>query len=195
VGQELTGIVDLAKALERRLKGTAPEEESDAERIASLVQEALADTRQIVKGLAPVDVDEEGLSEALKALARKTRNVFGVSCRCTVRKPGRVHDNVLATHLYYIAREAVSNALRHARAEHIRIVFSAGEKRGRLVIEDDGRGFRIDEQQDGGMGLRIMRYRSEVMGADLTVRSDRGRGTTVLCAFDNGRTQAAGFLS
>jgi len=84
----------------------------------------------------------------------------------------------IVTEFYRIAQEAVNNAARHAQATRIKIDLSF-ESGIRLTVSDDGRGIR--DQGSDGMGLRIMRYRADLVGAQLTVAEDGNRGTMVIC--------------
>ena len=78
--------------------------------------------------------------------------------------PVELADNYYATHLYRIAQEAIHNALKHSQASHIHVALSDDEGRISLTIRDDGVGIARDPF-DGGMGLRIMRYRADLLGA------------------------------
>lgn len=74
------------------------------------------------------------------------------------------------------------NALRHAEASHISIGLRAADGACRLTLLDDGRGFEYDESEPGGVG-QIMRYRVNMIGAKLDIRSQPGQGTEVTCSF------------
>ncbi|HEY5770386.1 MAG TPA: ATP-binding protein, partial [Terrimicrobium sp.] len=96
-----------------------------------------------------------------------------------------VKDNVVATHLYRIAQEAISNAARHGRAETIVVALHRTVSETRLTITDDGCGLPPPADRSGGMGLRIMRYRAELIGAVLTIEPAKGAGTFVKCVLRN----------
>lgn len=91
-------------------------------------------------------------------------------------------------HLYRITQEALTNAARHAHATRIRITLSRKNHRCRLTIRDDGTGFQQARDEGArrhasGMGLSIMRYRADMIGARLNVASTPGVGTTITCSF------------
>ena len=93
-----------------------------------------------------------------------------------------IHDNSVATHLYRIAQEAVSNAVKHGKAPHVRMVLASGWGRVRLRIVDDGIGFPEDLDEDRpGMGVRIMQYRARVIGATLEITRGMDKGTIITC--------------
>ncbi len=88
-----------------------------------------------------------------------------------------------AIHLYRIAQEAVSNAMRHARACHIALELA--QKRGgaiRLVIRDDGDGMPAQPAAHG-LGLHTMRYRANMLGGSLEIAPATPRGTAVTCTY------------
>ena len=87
-----------------------------------------------------------------------------------------------ANQLYRIGQEAITNAIRHARANAITVTLSQNDRRVRLVIEDDGCGFEPAQDRSSGMGLNIMRYRARVVSANLEVDSEPGHGTRIMCS-------------
>ena len=92
-------------------------------------------------------------------------------------------ESANALHLYRIAQEAVTNAAQHGQAGNVRIRLCLDGDRGLLRIEDDGSGFNPATLQSKGLGLRIMRYRAQMMAGSLRIESARARGTTVSCWF------------
>jgi signal transduction histidine kinase len=92
-----------------------------------------------------------------------------------------VRDHVVATELFHIAQEAVNNAARHARASHLEMALVQTPDALSLTVRDDGVGLPAERSSNGGMGLRIMRYRAELIGGTLDIRSPQGGGTTIIC--------------
>jgi signal transduction histidine kinase len=88
-----------------------------------------------------------------------------------------------ATHLYYIAQEAVNNAIKHGHASRILVALSAGEGEGTLVVEDDGRGILNSAAGHSGMGLRIMSYRANMIGGGSEIERSADGGTMVTVRF------------
>ena len=181
LGQELTGVAFLGASLAQRLKENDPEASETAQRIAEGARKSLERVRQLSKGLFPVDVDAEGLMVALKQLASTTEAVYMIRCRLEYDAPVSIPDHHVATQLYRIAQEAVTNALKHASAQRITIQVSVEGGVTRLTVTDDGVGIRQPESTVNGVGLRIMRYRAMTIGARLSVEHGAERGTTVTC--------------
>jgi two-component system CheB/CheR fusion protein len=183
VGQVLAGIALLSKGLEQRLGHAHPDETRVSGEIKDLAGEAIRQTRSLAKGLFPIEIENEGVLGSLEDLAAGVERMFRVSCRVEGDDDVRVPDRSRATHLFRIAQEAVSNAVRHGQAKNI--VLSLARRGGRMVlsIADDGGGFDPGAAHREGMGLRTMRYRAGMIGATLDVRSSPGRGTVVTCVF------------
>ncbi|HLA64642.1 MAG TPA: PAS domain S-box protein, partial [Rhodothermales bacterium] len=183
VAQRLAGASMLAYTLETTLRATAHEGAEAAERLGALVRDTMGQVRSLSRGLAPVDLLAEGLQEALERLCRSTEGAYGVRCRLAVRPGALVRDPAVATHLFRIAQEAVSNAARHAGARELTIRLARRDGDVRLVVADDGQGLPAGARATGvgGMGLRTMRSRAAALGGTLTVESAPGTGTTVTC--------------
>src|SRR5271169_1215065 len=102
LGQHLTGIAFMSKVQEQKLAEKNLPEAADAARIVRLVNEAINKTRELARGLLPVVSDAEGLMSALQQWAGEVEDLFGVSCRFHCLSPVLIHDDTVATHLYYI---------------------------------------------------------------------------------------------
>ncbi|HSV26856.1 MAG TPA: MASE3 domain-containing protein, partial [Sedimentisphaerales bacterium] len=116
LGQELAGLAFMVGALARRLSGVRPQETKALNEIIELVHKAINEVRGVSKGLYPVEVRSGGLPSALRELAANTRKLFGVSCTFAADEGLDVRDAAVATHLYRIAQEAITNAIKHGRA-------------------------------------------------------------------------------
>jgi PAS domain S-box-containing protein len=184
LGQQLTGIAIISKVLEQKLHRQSLKEAASAKEIAQLVNEAISQTRQLSRGLHPVSLEEDGLMSALQALAATTQNVFGVTCDFRCDSPVLVKDPSAAMHLYRIAQEAVTNAIRHGATKRILLEMSANHDGASLVIENDGRDFPAKLPKSKGIGLQVMSYRAEMIGGALDVQPRAGGGTKVTCTFN-----------
>jgi two-component system CheB/CheR fusion protein len=94
-----------------------------------------------------------------------------------------IHDDTVATHLYYIAREAVNNAIKHGHARQIVMRLAADEHQGALTIQDDGSGIGNIAPGNKGMGLHLMNYRARMVAGSLEVQRAATGGTMVTCLF------------
>jgi signal transduction histidine kinase len=158
----------------------SPKAQHEIAKIGELIREGARQARMLSRGLSPVSLEADGLMSALRELSENAADLFNNNCRFECPKPVSLEDNLVATHLYRIAQEAVSNAARHGRAKTIVVALSSAANETRLSITDDGCGFPAPVDRSGGMGLRIMQYRAEMIGAELTI-AEKGGGTSVAC--------------
>jgi two-component system, NarL family, sensor histidine kinase NreB len=181
LGQHLAGMELMMQALENDVAHVS-KAAAKVEKISEYLREAIRQSKALARGLSPVDLQVNGLMSALEELASNASGMFGVDC--TFRCPSSVliSDNALATHLFRIAQEAVTNAIKHGEARCIEI--DLFRKSGQILesVRDNGKGFDATAQQRGGMGLSGMRYRAQMIGGGLTVEPAKGGGTVVTCA-------------
>ena len=128
-----------------------------------------------------MDMHAEGLMLALDEFALTTSRLFDVNCRFVCELPVLLHSASASEHLFRIAQEATRNAIQHGMATHIDIELNTLEDGHELRIEDDGRGLPDALPVNGGLGLRIMEHRSQIIGADFRVEPRPGSGTAVIC--------------
>ena len=118
---------------------------------------------------------------ALGQLAETTSSVFGIKCHLLCYNPVFVEDNGVALHLYRIAQESVTNAVKHGRPKQVSITLSSGPGGLKLCVRDDGMGLP-ESPNLSGSGLKIMRYRAAAIGAKLTLERGSDGGTVVTCS-------------
>jgi signal transduction histidine kinase len=180
LGQTLTGLGLMASALRKRL-GAADADLADTSRqIALHAESALGEIRQLAKGLFPTDLDADGLLSALHQLASTTQAANAVRVYVQQDSSCALRDHRIATNLYRIAQEAVTNSVKHANAQTITIRIQTKSGLTTLRVADDGRGIDDAGADGDGVGLRIMHYRARSIGATLSVASKPG-GTVVTC--------------
>ena len=181
--QQLAAVSFASESLANRLSGKVADEVPYVRKIASLVDETLTQARDLARGLNPVNIDAGGLAAALDELAARISERFSVACKFRAEGPIAVQDNTTATHLYRIAQEAASNAIRHGKAKRIEVALVCVGDRMTLSIKDNGSGIqhRIPGRRPG-MGLQIMEYRAHLAGASFSIRPGRPGGTLVTCA-------------
>ena len=169
------GLAQELASIERNLQWLDDDDRLVA-RARSSAERAVAESRRAVAALAdrhagPLDV---ALATAAREIGEREGARVVVSVDGSVRLPAAERDA-----LVMIASEAMANAARHGEAEVIRVEVTGG-RRTRLRIEDSGRGFDPAEaKRPGHYGLRTMRQRAEVIGADFRLDSRSGEGTRV----------------
>jgi PAS domain S-box-containing protein len=185
LGQNLTGLAFLAKVLERKLAEKNLLETAEAEKIAKLSNQAVIQARSLARGLCPVELKADGLMTALQDFALNLENLFGITCHFVCKAPIFIHDNSVAIHLYYIVQEAVNNAIKHGKANRIKIEMTGRGEKVVLTIQDNGDGIPESLEKSQGMGLHIMNYRARMIGATFEAQRAERCGTIVTCEFKN----------
>jgi signal transduction histidine kinase len=183
VGQELTGLGLVAESLLESLAKQAHPDQELAVMLAGGVKRIFAQIRALSRGLIPLEVNADELAGALRQLAANIAASSDVKCTFSGGGLNEWDDNFGATHLYRIAQEAVTNALKHARAKHIRISLESTGQDATLSVTDDGVGLGDPAADSQGIGLRIMRYRADLINAVLSIDAVKGRGTSVTCTY------------
>lgn len=184
LGQHLTGITFMTKVLERKLAAKSLEEAKEAEEIGRLVIQALAQTRNLARGLFPAELERGGLISALHELAGSIEKTCGVRCSVRADNNVSVQDNVLATHIFRIAQEAINNSIKHGKAKNVEVSLVSNGDRVELSVTDNGAGILPEAKMDG-LGLRIMHYRARRIGGSLEVATTEKGGTRITCLFRN----------
>ncbi len=183
LGQLLTGISFSVQNLEEELKEKKMPEAEEAKRISSIIDHAKKQVRQIAAGISPIQPDSEGLILSLEEIADNTSKVFNVSCVFKYDKTISIFNETSITHLFHIAQEAITNAVKHGKPEHIEIGLFRNSDKIELLIKDDGKGFSTMAKQTKGMGLQIMQYRATMIGALIDIKSGINKGTQIKCSF------------
>jgi signal transduction histidine kinase len=182
LGQQLTGIRFMAEILKDKLQTDSSGHADSAQKISDLVRTAMSQSRDLARGLDPVELSGSNLVSAIEALLRNIENTFDVSCNLDYDELPRPIGNSESVHLYRIIQEAISNSIKHGKARHINIALKDLDGRYVLSIVDDGVGFSEKQTQNKGMGLHIMRYRAKSVNAIFDVKSEQDGGAVVTCS-------------
>jgi signal transduction histidine kinase len=138
--------------------------------------------RALIRDLHRSPLGRAGLTEALTSYAHETERDTGIRIRTSLETVDMAPPVQLLC--YHVAREAVNNAVRHAKAATMTISLERTAEGARLTVTDDGAGFDPEEgEPEGHYGLTMMRERAQVAGGDFTIRSAPGEGTTVIADF------------
>ena len=186
VCQELAGIGLLCKALEDRLRAAIPAAADDAAELVKRINATNDQARKLAHGLSPLSIEDRTLREILVEFL-EAQTVLHPGIRFTSYFQIQRHDldPVIAMQLYYIAREAIFNAIKHAEATQVDLRLSDRGGQIRLAITDDGIGdpeLLSNGESGGGLGLQFMRYRVRLLGGSLAIESGKnGKGVAVLC--------------
>jgi signal transduction histidine kinase len=181
LGQHLTGAALAAQVLGEKLGTRGIPEAADANKVVQLVEQGIALSRKLAKGLHPIEMEADGLMQALDELASINSELFKISCRFDCDSPVLIRDTVSSGHLYRIAQEAVSNAVKHGKAKDISIQLETLDDGIALRVKDDGIGLPDPLPANAGMGLRIMAHRAGMIGGEFSAKRNGSAGTIVSC--------------
>jgi signal transduction histidine kinase len=176
---QLIGISGLAAVIRNDLKSRQDPAADLARKMEALMEDAVEKTRQLSRGLCPVHLVSHGFRSALEEIAGQFAYYSGIRFEYRMDEGVDILEDSRAIHLYHIAREAVNNAVKHSKCDHIDIVLTrdAPENLIHLKVTDNGSGINPDPS-GRGIGLQIMAYRAKIIGAQFSI--DTGpRGTQV----------------
>ena len=176
-GQALTSILLRLKAVEDA--GSAEGAAQAAGELRELVVTTLQDVRRLAVELRPKALDDFGLVSALERLADSFREETGIAVDLEAHLGDERLPSEIETTLYRITQEALTNVVKHARANRVSIVLTKRDGAVSAVVEDDGRGFADDEPRENGLGLLGMHERVALVNGRLSVESSSGSGTTL----------------
>jgi len=181
LGQQLTGLSMVATSIKRNLASRNLPEAAQLDELVSQLQLAIKEARALSRGLAPVPITPEGLTDALTMLAQDVKTKTGIDCTFEAHDTVDIKDRTNAMQIYRIAQEAVNNAVKHAHASKISVYLDGVADMCELTVSDNGCGFDADKFMTDGLGIRIMRYRAGIIGCNLEINSTAGKGTVVRC--------------
>ena len=180
VTQSLYSLVLLTEGWRRQLNaGGSALAEDYLSKIGSIAQDSLKQMRILIHELRPPTLQQEGLVGALQKRLDVVENRVGIEARVIMEDFIEL-QSYMEDGLYWIALEALNNALKHADAS--REIVHISMENGNVVLEvvDNGKGFDVTQaEQRGGMGLNNMHERARQMGGSFTIQSAPGEGTVV----------------
>ena len=181
LGQVLTALRIDAVWIEKFLYAVDIKAGDRAEKMTTLIDATIQDVRDMAYRLRPRVLDDLGLSDALESLVSDFEKRTNVSCAFR-HGPIPDIDKTLATALYRIGQEAVTNSVRHSEAGSILVELRWENQEIILTVEDDGCGFNQSKAVvSKGFGLESMRERANLVGGNFSIFSKPGDGTVVSC--------------
>ena len=178
VTQILFSINLIAISLPRLWKRNPDMAESSTNELQRLTWGALAEMRILLLELRPQTITATELGILLTQLSDGTAARHDIPVDVNISQVCKLPPEVHLA-MYRIAQEATNNIAKHAEASHMAVNLAGDETAVHLTINDDGQGFDVNDVSPGHMGLEIMRERAEAIGAELTIKSRPGAGTTM----------------
>jgi signal transduction histidine kinase len=181
LGQHLTATSLALQVLSTKLERESSPRSKDVDQAVEMVEQGIDLTRNIAKGLFPLELEGEGLAAALRELSTVTGRTHNVVCQFQCDPSVRPSDSITATHLYRIAQEAVTNAIKHGHVSRIVVELFRNDGNLTLSIKDNGVGLPAALPEGRGIGLRIMSSRAGMIGGVLSVKNQAEGGAIVRC--------------
>lgn len=180
LAQMLTGVKLLLEHLQKRLADEHSRHTRDASQATELINSTITQARELVRGLSPIPQGTT-LPQALDLLATQSAKYLGVVCRTSLScRPPQLGEAAIA-HLYRIAQEAITNAVRHGHATVIELSCRCNESSLMLRVADNGSGLQQRANDGEGLGLRLMKYRAHAIGGEVTIANREEGGALVTC--------------
>lgn len=182
LGQQLVSIKMRSEILRRKQKTKTANRRNGVDRIIQLIDDALAKIRRIARGLSSVKLDAENFVAALRHLQEDCKEMYGISCILKFNKPVVIRDDLTAINLYRIAQESITNAVKHGRAKQVVMELSLQSDVLTLSIKNNGSAYEDDGGRGEGLGIKLMRYRADLIGGDLRIQAGGDSGAIVQCS-------------
>ena len=182
LGQELTGLAYLASSLAKAASGSDSTHANDLAALEKIANQAIQTCRNIARGVSPLTESRGSLVQALRHL------VEGVAASGRMRIDFEAIENAplalpwaYRDHLYRIAQEAITNALRHSEGDRMEVTIQVDPAQVRIEIADNGRGFDPHRRIPEGLGIDSMRQRAAAIGASLHLIAPYAGAMVVRC--------------
>lgn len=182
--QALANVVLSAEICERAMNRDPDRAHDELVNLKNAVSTTLQETRKFIFELRPMTLDDLGLIPTLKRYTQDMAAKSGIQIFFSMRGPEQRLPSPVEVSLFRIAQEAISNVTVHSRASQAVVTFQISEIGATLTIEDDGRGFHVEEvladaREHKTVGMPSMLERAEMLGTHLQVESMSGRGTKI----------------
>ena len=178
LGQQLTGLKLELSWLSNRLKEGRPAPTENMDTMRHQLDDAIAAVRRISTELRPLILDDLGFGEAVVWQTGVLSKRTGLKIDLDLSAAALVKNDVLATALFRVVQESLTNIVRHANAEQVEIRLAAEGDNLVLTVRDNGRGIATDAIK-GGIGLVSMRERATALGGQFNISSVPGEGTVI----------------
>ena len=183
LAQQLTGISYMLQSLATKTDQIDSETSTGIFKILKLVKNVLDQTRNLAKGIYPLELSENGLLDGIEELIGNFKDIYNIHCTlvCDDKKPWKKLNADISRQLYLIAQEAFNNAIKHGRATHIEVKLTQEEQDLVITISDNGQGPATESISEGGIGFSIMAHRAELVGGTLQFHRGKELGAVVEC--------------
>jgi signal transduction histidine kinase len=179
VGQRLTGVALLLRALIDRLESTAPSEAEGAASILGSLRETITGIRRISRGILLTPPSGMDLHQAMEDVVSSAAPALGLRCDLKAVDGDDVRDPQTISQLCHIAHGAMLDAAERGRATHVSLRLCLHDTFGALEIDDDG----VAKGDAEGDTMAVLRHRAALVGGTLTIHPHAEGGRRLVCTF------------
>ncbi|HLO65142.1 MAG TPA: cache domain-containing protein [Azonexus sp.] len=179
LGQALTGLRMEVSWLGSRLQALQPEMEKKVASVKKLIDTTIAAVRRISSELRPLVLDDLGFAAAANWYVDQYAARTGIAVRLTLPERDPENGGVVATTLFRVLQESLTNIAKHAEASNVSVRLALADNWWQLSIQDDGVGFDGKIRPGAGIGLAGMKERAQIVGGSFSLTAARGHGTLV----------------
>ena len=160
----------------------------------AIAESSVAELRRIISALSPAVLERLGLEAAVRHLVARFGKMHAAGLRVRISMPSRKIPRETQEVIYRVTQECLQNIAKHSQATHVNLSLVAADNRIRLSVADNGAGFceETAESKPMSFGLAGMRERAALLGGKLIVRSQPGKGTTVVLELPQTSARVAG---
>jgi len=181
LGQKLTGVLLISRALEQRLAKEKHRDAEEVRRICELIEQTVSHTHNLAHHFSSIDATGGDLVELLDSLSANVEKMFSIPCECAIKGEIPALPENTNAQFYKIAQEAISNAIKHGKATCVWLSATASANKLVIAIKNDGIPFSPPANPKARMGLRTMNYRANTIGASFEIKPNQKNGTIVTC--------------
>jgi len=181
--QMMSNVVLKAEICERLIDSDPDKARMELQNLKKIMRDSLQDVRKIIYNLRPMSLDDLGLVPTLQRYVLTFQEETGISVSFITKGSQPELKPVISLTVFRIVQEALNNVAKHAKANTVVMQLEFLDENLRLFVYDDGVGFdtaRLNERNEdvsSGFGLVSMRERIELLGGDMRISSEPGKGT------------------
>jgi len=184
LGQILVASKMRSEIMMDAMKDSSREDLTCAQKIIELLDSAIEKTRNLSRGLGLIDLHIDNFIQSLHTMVDFVDGIGGIECCLDCSDGLMITEDLIAINLYHIIQEAINNAIKHGKASRIDIKLYQTAGNLLLTVADNGVG--IDQSVKGGRGsgLRIMKYRANLINGTIRIQNQITGGTALICSID-----------
>jgi len=176
-------LLSTAKLYIHSLTTSGEEDKQLIDRAGSYIDETITGLREISYNLLPSSLSRNGLTEALKEYVNRLNSIGVLNIELSINGPINIAKDS-EVHLFRIIQEVIHNAVKHSKASNLQLKFTSDNGEQLIVIADDGVGFDLaGKQKLGGLGLKSIESRCELLNASMHINSAKGKGCKYVIKF------------